>query len=313
VLKGPYLGQKPPGIKPEIFAPGIISTSSYEHSSVTFSPDGNEVYWSKFLYNHSFQVIMFMERKNGEWTKPKMAPFCGQYRDGEPFLSPDGKKLFFLSYRPPQGTGEPKEDRDIWFVERADNEWNVPKHLGNVVNSNAQEYYVSVTSNGTIYFGSRREGGKGSNDIYRSEFLDGSYMKPENLGGAINSEFSDNLPYIAPDESYLIFYSSGRSDDYGDGDLYISYRKKNGSWTKAKNMTERINSNTASNSPIVSPDGKYLFFNDYKRIKYDHFFETRLSYRKLAEKYRLLPGNELGDIYWVNARIIEELKPSGLE
>lgn len=47
VLRGPYLGQKPPGLIPEIFAEGVMTTEFHEHSSPAFSPDGKEVYRGK--------------------------------------------------------------------------------------------------------------------------------------------------------------------------------------------------------------------------------------------------------------------------
>ena len=126
------------------------------------------------------------------------------------------------------------------------------------------------------------EGGFGSVDIYRSRLTRDGYEKPENLGDSINTEFMDTLPYIAPDESYLLF-SSMRPDGYGDFDLYVSYKKEDGTWTKAKNMCDTINTPARESSSIVSPDGKYLFF---------------MSRR-----------NGIGEFFWVDAKIIEELKP----
>jgi hypothetical protein len=78
VLKGPYLGQKPPGLRPEIFAPGIVSTEHKEHSTLAFSPDGTEIYWSIWPIPRSAnipQVIKFMKMENGRWSKPQVAPF----------------------------------------------------------------------------------------------------------------------------------------------------------------------------------------------------------------------------------------------
>ena len=93
--EGAYLGQKPPGKIPEIFAPGVITTEYHEHSSPAFSLDGSEVYWSVFINFYGPQVILTMWEKDGLWTHPEVASFSGQYTDGNPCFSPDGKKLFF--------------------------------------------------------------------------------------------------------------------------------------------------------------------------------------------------------------------------
>ena len=126
VLKGPYLGQQLPGDTPEFFAPGIVTTRYHEHSAPAFSPDGSEVYWSAFLgplQSKAPQVILYSEQKNGIWTKPEVAPFSGQYTEGNPFFSIDGSILFYGSKRPKNGKGEP-EDRDIWYVERTSTGWS---------------------------------------------------------------------------------------------------------------------------------------------------------------------------------------------
>ena len=155
--------------------------------------------------------------------------------------------------------------------------WSEPINVGQPVNSAVDEYYVSLTKDGTIYFASNRAGGLGSFDIYRSRLADGHYIKPENLGASINTKYLEHDPFIAPDESYLLFTSVDRPGGFGTGDLYISTRKKDGTWTKSKNLGKAFNTNGYDFCPIVSPDGKYFFFT-----------------RK-------------GDIYWVSTKAIEKL------
>ena len=93
VLKGPYLGQKPPGMTPEVFAPGIISTGYWEANAV-FSPNGKELYYQ--LGGTPFPVILMMAEKDGRWTKPQVAPFSGHMFEGYD-ISPDGKRMFVTS------------------------------------------------------------------------------------------------------------------------------------------------------------------------------------------------------------------------
>jgi len=285
-LEGPYLGQKSPGMKPELFAPGIISTSPNEYSPF-FSPDGKEVYFSRNIPKCS---ILYMKLQNNRWTKPLIAPFSGKYIDGDPFISPDGKKLYFGSNRPADGSEEPKDDFDIWVVEKTESGWSEPENLGSPVNSNKNEIFISISGNGTIFYGT--EYGKnnfGHEDIYCTRIINGSHSSPENLGVAINTEFADLEPFIAPDESYIIFVSYGRPDGFGGSDLYFSVREKDGSWSKAVNMGEIINSRLTEQAPLVSPDGRYLFFTSDRAQK----------------------GNK--DIYWIEMKSIKKLLPYKLK
>ncbi|TFG74501.1 MAG: hypothetical protein E4H23_11925 [Chrysiogenales bacterium] len=151
-------------------------------------------------------------------------------------------------------------------------------------------------------------GGLGKGDIYISRFENDQYAEPENLGSAINNEHFDMDPFIAPDESYLIF-SSSRPGGSGNNDLYISFRKPDGGWSAAVNMGSAVNSYAHEIHPFVSRDGKYLFFCSKRRIAYKRHSDPPLSF---PDKINWLakPGNELEDIYWVDAGIIKKLKAS---
>lgn len=257
VLKGEYLGQKPPGTTPEIFAPGIVSTPQGEFNAA-FSPDGKEFYFS-VNEPSGRETMKFMMRQNNQWTPPRPAPFVSRQNDCDPFFSPDGRRLYFISTRPKKNRTDSR-DWDIWYVERTVADWSEPINIGPPVNSDVDEYYVSLTKDGTIYFASNRAGGLGSFDIYRSRFVDGQYAKPENLGAAINTKYLEHDPFIAPDESYILFTSVDRPGGFGRGDLYISSRRNDGTWSEAKNLGKDFNTSGYDFCPIVSPDGKYFFF-----------------------------------------------------
>lgn len=257
ILRGPYLGQKPPGMTPEIFAPGIVSTDQGEFNAA-FSPDGREFYFS-VNEPGGRETMRFMIFEDDRWTPPLPVPFISSQNDCDPIFSHDGNRLYFISTRP-------KKDRagsrnwDIWYVEKRNSGWSDPINAGPPVNSDGDEYYVSLTKDGTIYFASNRPGGLGSFDIYRSRFIEGQYATPENLGAAINSKFLEHDPFISPDESYLLFTSVDRPGGFGTGDLYISTLRKDGTWAEAKNLGKTFNTNGYDFCPIVSPDGKYFFF-----------------------------------------------------
>lgn len=298
-LKGSYLGQKPPGMTPELFAPGIITTEYHEHSSPAFSKEGKEVYWSVFINFWGPQVILYMQQKNGIWAEPEVAPFSGQYSDGNPCFSPDGQKLFFESRRP-SIKGDPYTgNTDIWVVHRTDTGWSEPENLGIIVNSDKWERGPSVSSNGNLYFCSWREGGFGESDIYVCRFENGNYSKPENLGNIINTKGYESFPFIAPDESYLIYESD--SDE-----LFISIRRIDNSWSIPENLSEKLNS-TNDRFPLLSNDGKYFFFVSNRWLG-NPYFNSKLNLRQVKEKAKSL-SNALGNVFWVDAKIIDQFKP----
>jgi len=291
-------GSTRPLPEPVIFGEGTISTGDMDLNAA-FTPDGQTLYFTKRTPKFQFWVIVVSHFQRGRWSEPEVAEFSGQYSDFDPFISPDGSKLFFCSTRP--ATGRPKTDFDIWVVEKKRAGWSAPQPLAEPVNTKAQEYYPSVASNGTLYFSSSREGGKGRGDIYRARLVDGKYTEPENLGDAINSQYPEGDPYIAPDESYLVFVSYGRPEGYGDGDLYISLRR-DGVWTKAVNLGPKINSSALDFCPIVSPDGKYFFFTSERGFA-DQPLQSRLSYAQFAKQIHG-PRNGLGDIYQADISVL---------
>lgn len=291
--KHPYASARPLS-EPTVFAEGVISTSDFD-SHPAFTPDGKTLYFVRSTPNFNLWTILVTRFENGHWTQPQMAPFSGQYADADPFITPDGSRLYFISNRPVAGKSKP--DLDIWVIEKLGAGWGEPRNLGAPLNSPGSEWYPTVAANGTIYFGSDREGGKGRNDIYRCRFVDGKYADAENLGDAINSQFNEFEPLIAPDESFMIFMAGGRADGHGGLDLFISYNR-NGAWTKPANLGEKINSSGNEYSPAISPDGKYFFWTSTRGFA-DKTLEKRLDYRELMIRLRGA-RNGLGDIYQID-------------
>lgn len=223
-------------------------------------------------------------------------------------ISPDGTKLFFASYRPVEANAPPRKDWDIWVVHRTKEGWSQPKNLGSTINTDGRESSPSVTLDGTLYF---KRSASGSSDIYRSRFVNGQYGEPEKLGDAINSETSEDYPFITPDESYLLFSSWRRPHGYGEADLYISFRQSDDSWIPARNLGDIINTDAHENCPFVSPDGRFFFFNSYRKGKQESHWEPPLSYDEVMQKLNDIL-NGFPNIYWMDARLIEELKPKNL-
>lgn len=285
-LKGPYLGQTPPGDQPALFAPDIVASSRFKHGSITFTPDGLQAYWSsEYAFNDSgFTVggILTSGIDNDRWTVPALARFSAVGNgDDVPFLAPDGKRLYFLSRRSDQPGGADGTER-IWFVDRTDSGWSAPYCIAGGPNSHSLHWQFSVATNGNIYFSSRDPHGPGGGDIWVSRYVDGAWAKPEILEPELNSPSLEMCPFIAPDESYLIVSTDGGGGASGGIHLRISFRKPNGGWTKPVPLDGAGNIPAKGICPIVSGDGKYLFFNTSR--------------------------GGAADIYWVDAGFIERLR-----
>jgi Tol biopolymer transport system component len=249
----------------ELFLPGVMSTPMDELNAA-FTPDGRELYWSLNTVQgqQGMGVIVFSRKKpGGAWGNPELATFSGQYSDYDPFVAPDGQRLFFISNRPKGAATWNPQDFDIYLVERKGEGWSEPVRMDAPVNSDAPEYYPSVAANGDLFFSTTREGSK-SFDIFRSRFSDGQYQQPENLGEAVNGTANtaeiDN--YVAPDQSFIVF-AAFRQGGIGGQDLFISFKQGDG-WSPSQILPKGINSPAREYTPIGSPDGRYLYFTSMR-------------------------------------------------
>jgi hypothetical protein len=271
-LRGDWLGQPEPDDTPALFAPGIVSGYAYEseHSPVAFSPDLNEAYWTQKFRG----PLMFSRRVNGLWTPPRPVSFMSPWGDGEPILSPDGRRLYFLSFRPLTPGGR-SDKENIWSVEREGDGWGEPKPEAPAVNAFDHHWLFSVSADGTLYFSAARDGGAGGRDIYAARMVDGVRQAPQSAGPAINTAGDEHMPFIAPDGSYLLFVTR---PPQGQFQFKISFRDGAG-WTAPVGLGEKIARIQQGLCPMVTPGGRFMFF--------------------LGQ----------GDIYWVRADFIEALRP----
>ena len=257
IIENAYLGQKPPGLIPELFAPNIIKTEHRE-AEAAFTPDLKEFYFRRRGGKYKNNTLVVIQYKDNRWTESVVPP-----RAGEPFISPDGKILYLGNK----------------YRERTNSGWSEVKSLGPMFdNEDLGIMRLSTSAKGTYVFDDYKS------DVIRiSTVKDGKHEEPRLLGKEINSGKWTAHPFIAPDESYLI-WDSEKDSGYGDNDLYISFRQQDGSWGAAINLGDKINTEFAEAYGSVSPDGKYFF--------YHRGF-----------------GGDTGDIFWVDAQIIENLRP----
>jgi len=288
----PYQSVKPLP-QPVLFGEGVVSTGAFE-SHPAFTPDGRTLYFVRSNPEFTKWTIYVTERADGVWSPPKVAPFSGKHRDADPFITADGKQLYFISDRTLEGKS--KDDMDIWVMDRAkDGSWGAPRSLGAPVNTSANEWFPNVAANGTLYFGSDRPGGYGGTDLYRARYAAGKFADPENLGPSVNTAADEFEGFAAPDESFLVFMSLGRPGGFGGGDLYL-ITQKDAKWISAKNLGATINGPGLEISPYLSPDGKYFFFSSARRL-------GAFPADQRPDRTR----NGLGDIYQMDLGALQRL------
>jgi Tol biopolymer transport system component len=304
-LIGPYLGQEPPGLEPVLFVPGLISTGRQE-LSISFSPDGRDVYLLTTGPTYTPRYLLHSRMEERGWTDlAEVTFFSADREDSYPFVSPDGRRVFFNSSRPYEGAPE-RRHREIWHVDRTADGWGEPVRIRFGDTDRADGAFPSVAANGNLYF----NGGSSvtGSDIYYSEFDGERYSEPIRLPDSVNSDGGDFHPFIAPDESYLLFDSVREEDNLGSNDIYIAFRNEDGSWSEAMNLGETVNTEASDLRPFVTADGEYLFFVSNRMVEVEHP-ATALSARE-ARDILDRPGNGHQDIYWVSADVIPE-RPSG--
>ncbi|MCP4151886.1 MAG: hypothetical protein GY757_29360, partial [bacterium] len=287
-LKGDYLGQKKPANVGLIFAPGIISIDGSHDTLIGFFE--NE---KLFLYSH-FPIGLkvdwtqwpdfLMKKEGAKWTAPYQSKLVGKPWFYNLNTLPEGERIIFAWTKNLDGSGSLSE-LYLWSSTKTRESWTTPIRFKAPINQGF-DTWPSVSDDKTLYYHSHRPGTVGRSDIFVSIPEKGEYKSVKNFGKLINTKDTEHDPYVAPDGSYLL-YSSYKPGGYGEDDIYIIYRKADGTWTPPVNLGNTINSKYSENRSYVTPDGKYLFYTS-----------TRT-------------GNL--DIYWVDAKIIKKLKPKNLK
>jgi len=259
-LTGPYMGQNPPGLKAEPFAPGITSGDGWQIEG-TFAPGMREFYFTTDSGPNTPIMVIGFRQQNNVWKKHTQFR-----RTGEITFSTDGERMFMAK----------------GYRDRSGNTWSTRKSLGHMFDRD--DYGImrlSASAKGTYVFDDYK-----ANDVIRlSRVKEGKRQPPIKMGPMVNTGKYTAHPFIAADESYLI-WDSEREGGYGKSDLYISFKQQDDSWGPAINMGDKVNSEKGDTYASVTPDGKYMLFN-----------------RRIDDK------TDNSDVYWIDAKIIDELRP----
>jgi hypothetical protein len=283
-------GQIPPGIKSIRFAQEIITDNFFPHSKMIFSPKGNRIYWTTFLNLDSSDFALFYSDFDGKnLSKAKKETTLAQYGILHFVFSNDGNKIFFGSLQP-YDKMDGKPVRAVWTCKKTESGWSEPQPIKSTVDTNwASLGSVSVNRVGDIYFTGRMEGKTAK--IFCAKLVNGNYPRYEPLPEIINTGITID-PFIDYNDRFLLFGAARRADNVGIIDLYISYKDNSGGWTKPLNLGQGITTPFCDRFPMATRDGKYIFFVTSHS---DHFPSTHTHF------------------YWVDAKIIDDLKPKELK
>jgi hypothetical protein len=285
-----------------IFSPGVISGAAND-ASPAFTPDGHTVYFTRS--NPSQSAILVSELRNGKWSAPQIAAFSGEWRDIEPAMSPDGKFMIFSSNRSAapggkaidafyNGAAQPGIGGNLWRVDRTGTGWSMPRKLPDVVNDNGAVFSPAVVTDGSIYF-MKPDGAATKFHLFRAQSRNGSYETPVRVSFSSIDSVGDFDPVVAPDESFMIFSSSGRKPAVKTS-LFVSYRR-NGSWEEPIYMGDKINGGASNIEARMSPDLQTLYFSSGRVAPVEEPQSREATTRALAAM--ALWNNGLSNIYEV--------------
>jgi hypothetical protein len=282
---GLYLGQIPPGLDVEVFAPGLVSIMEGKEYKIAISPDLRELFFTRRTPGGTDDRLWTSHLENGNLSVPELAPFAFDGLETDACFTPDGQRLYFNSVRPLPGEQAPSNRPNVWFVDKAVDGWSEPQWVGPPFND-YRPVYFSIADDGTLYF--TRSSPRG---IYYAEPEDGHYLEADRLPDEINYVREVAHPAVAPDESYIIVDSAYEQGGRLVGSLYVSFRRPDGSWTKAVSMHHALEGTEADvyAIPRLTPDGKYLFFEEYER------------------------HTDSSDIYWVSTDVLAGIRSKVLE
>ena len=232
-----------------------VNTAGDEYGP-TLSPDGGELCYTTRTVRERQESIVCARRNGENWSAPQTLSFSGKGFDKEPYFSPDGRRLYFASQRAVPGSSA-RANFDLWVSTRTGSGWSEPVHLGSAVNTGGYENYPAVAGNGNLYFSRRNTDTQ--NDLYIARPTNGTYRSAERLPNSVNTPHTDADPYVAPDESYMIF-SSDRPGGAGQGDLYIT-RRNGDAWSAPRSLGAKVNTTDYEYTPFVSPNGEWLYFS----------------------------------------------------
>jgi len=269
-IVSPYFGQKPPGLIPEVFAPGIISMNGRNESGISFSPDLDEVYFTGNKKDEE-TAIYFSKFRGNKWTPIKKANFTNERKNEElyPFVSLSDKRIYFTAF------DSIFSDEKIWYVKRLEDSWSDAVQLDSPLNDDLT-FYINQAKNGDLFYTNISKG-----KMYYAPNKNGEFPEVQE----VELEFGHH-GFISPSQEYLLVHTQNKENEKRkDSDIYVCFKEKDGTWTKPISLGNEVNSNFDEGCPSITPDGKYLFFS------------------------RSNDEDELSNLCWVSTEVINKVRP----
>ena len=268
--ESPYFVLKPPGLIPEIFAPGTVSVDGRYEFGISFASDLNQIYFSAKEVDQT-TAIYYSRVKDKKWSPIKRANFTKGEKDTEmkPFVSLTEDKIYFTAYN------AESRNTKIWYVTHTKDSWSSAKKLESPINGD-RVFNLNQGKSGDFYYtniAKRRM-------FYTTE-VNGEFSEVKEL----NIEFGIQ-GFISPSQDYLVVNAKNKEgDSREDSDIYVYFKEKDGTWSKPINLGKEVNSTFSETVPSITPDGKYLFFSRYNE------------------------EGGLSNFYWVSTEVINKVRP----
>jgi Tol biopolymer transport system component len=203
------------------------------------------------------RILVATRRSAGEaWGEPQPIGFTDpRWSDSDPWLTPDGRTLYFISTRPAPGREEGRTDYDIWRSVRTADGWSAPEHLGANVNSRGQELGPEL-HDGALYFSSARRSGRGGLDVYRAAASGGGFAPAALLDGPVNTAASESDFTLSGDGRSALFWRSGEN---GTAAIHIIRRTETG-WSNPAPLPPVINHGPFNFTPSFTRNGRSILY-----------------------------------------------------
>ncbi|MBT2556648.1 OmpA family protein [Hymenobacter sp. ISL-91] len=244
---------------------GEAINSKKEDYGPTLNTDANLLYFTSKrktrgrLQEVSDEDIYQSRRENGLWTEaePLPKPINSAYNEGSACISKDGKTLYFARCECPTCQG----NCDLYEATFQDGKWSMPKSLGANVNSPAWDSQPTLSpGEDTLYFASDRLGGFGLSDIWFTvKNKAGQWTPAQNMGPVVNTRESEVSPFYHPLYHVLYFSSRGQLLNFGDFDIYKTYRTR-GRWQEPINIGPLVNGKGSEYYFTIDADSKDLYY-----------------------------------------------------
>lgn len=197
---------------------GEVNTATYD-AILSIAPDGNQMYVYRNNQNSAGDIFVALyDVHEDSWRAPMKLPkpVNTSYFESSVSITSDGEKLYFISERP-EGNGQ----GDIYVSSKVGADgWSKPKNLGKVINTELDEKFVFIHPNGkTLYFASNGHQTLGGYDIFRSEFVNGQWSIPLNLGYPINT-VNEESTFSLTSNNKTLFIAAEYGDALGERDIY---------------------------------------------------------------------------------------------